>query len=161
VVERVAAEAEPHQPECPAPDEHGEATFSQEAGEPGNESAKAVAAAVFDLEAAVRTCYGEDDLFREMVGSLCDDAEPWLKRMRSALARGDCTEIAHAAHQLRGTVVYLAAPHAADATGRLEQIAKSGDLDRAAFAIEQVEHEIGRLMQALAPYRRIGVTQTE
>jgi HPt (histidine-containing phosphotransfer) domain-containing protein len=161
VVERIVAKAQPQQRNCAADEEPGDGAPWQQGSEPPDDPANAVVASVFNLEAAVRTCYGELDLFREMVGSLFEEAEPSLERMRSALARRDSMEIAQAVHRLRGSVVYLAAPSAAEATGCLEQIANSGDLVRAAFAIERVAHEIGRLMEALAPYRRIGSAQTE
>ena len=108
---------------------------------------------VFDFDAAVHKCYGNQELFRNMVGSLFDEAEPLLEQMRSALARADGAELAAAAHRLKGTVVYLAAAPATEATRHVEQFGKSGELAEAADAIDRLERELDALKAALTSHR--------
>ena len=49
-----------------------------------------------------------------------------MEKMRVARSTGNATGLANAAHRLKGTVVYLGAHSAADATQRVEQIGRSG-----------------------------------
>ena len=64
--------------------------------------------------------------------------------------------LGNAAHRLKGTVVYLGAHAAADATQRVEQIGKSGDLTGATEAIQQLEEQLAILKQSLAPHGPAG-----
>ena len=111
---------------------------------------------LFDFDEAVRKCYGNRELFQDMVESLFDEADPLLDQMREALARGNGATLAAVAHRLKGTVVYLAAGPAADATRRVEQIGKSGALTEAARALGDLARELVALRRALAPHRRDG-----
>jgi two-component system, sensor histidine kinase and response regulator len=113
-------------------------------------------AAVFDLDDAVKHCYGKYDMFQDMVGCLFDEADPLLERMRSALGKADAAELLKASHRLKGTVLYLGAHPALDATGRVEQMGLSGDLTGAAEAIQQLEKQIELLKAAISPHRKTG-----
>ncbi len=104
---------------------------------------------VFDLDEAVSRCYGKYALFQEMAGCLLCEADSLLEQMRAAVGNGAATELANAAHRLKGTVAYLAAPPAFDATQCVEGIGRSGDLSEAPPAIEKLALELGRLMEAL------------
>ncbi len=106
---------------------------------------------VFDLDGAVRSCFGKYHLFQEMVGCLFCEADPLLAQMRKALADGNATEVGNAAHRLKGTVGYLGAVPALDATQRVEQLGTSGDLTGATQAIQQLEEQLAILKQALRP----------
>ena len=110
---------------------------------------------VFDLDEAVRRCYGELRMFQKMAAYLFDEADPLIERMRTALNDSNATDLASTAHRLKGTVVYLGAPSAADATQRVEQIGMSGDLTGAGTAIDDLAIEIGRLKEAMAPHRAV------
>ena len=80
----------------------------------GTSAAEAVPSAapptVFDLDDAVKHCFGMHDIFQEMAECLLCEADPLLEQMRTALATGSATEMGNAAHRLKGTVGYLA-PH--------------------------------------------------
>ncbi|MEN6494678.1 MAG: PocR ligand-binding domain-containing protein [Thermoguttaceae bacterium] len=122
----------------------------------GTQPPSEIALPLFNFDEAVRRCYGKRELFQEMVESLFDEAEPLLNQMHAALARGDGADLAAAAHRLKGTVVYLAAGPAADATRQVEQIGKSSELTEAAHAIGELTRELVALKAALAPHRRSG-----
>jgi CheY-like chemotaxis protein len=109
----------------------------------------------FDLNVAVSKCFGEYTMFQEMVECFFGEVTPLLEWMRTALANGDAAEMGNAAHRLKGTVTYLGAPPALDATQRVEQVGRSGDLTGAARAIDQLEHQVDDLKAALAPYRTV------
>jgi CheY-like chemotaxis protein/HPt (histidine-containing phosphotransfer) domain-containing protein len=109
---------------------------------------------VFDLDKAVSKCFGKYELFRAMVGCLFDEAGPLLDRMRTALATDDASELANAAHRLKGTVIYLSAPSVVDATKHVEQMGLSGDLSTATEAIDELERQLVMLQATLAPHRK-------
>ena len=107
----------------------------------------------FDLDEAIRKCYGKYELMRDMVACLFDESDSLIQQMRTAIAEGEAAELASAAHRLKGTVVYLAASPAADATRRVEQIGKSGDLTTASAALDDLERQLHRLKSALEEHR--------
>ena len=76
-----------------------------------------------------------------------------LEQMRAALGNGDGTELANTAHRLKGTVAYLGAAPALEATRCVEDIGRSGDLSAAPAAIEKLAMELGRLKDALDGHR--------
>ena len=108
----------------------------------------------FDLDEAVAKCFGDYDLFQEMAGFLLCEADPLLEQMRAALDRGNATELANAAHRLKGTIAYLGASPAWAAIGHTEEIGRSGDLSAAPAAIEKLAIELRRLKDALDGHRR-------
>jgi signal transduction histidine kinase/HPt (histidine-containing phosphotransfer) domain-containing protein len=107
----------------------------------------------YNIDDAVMRCFGEYDLFREMVGCFFCEADPLLARMRTALGDGDAAEMANAAHRLKGTLGYLGAAPAMDATQRVEQIGKSRDLTAAAEAIQRLDGQLAILKRAIALHR--------
>jgi PAS domain S-box-containing protein len=112
------------------------------------------AANVFNLDEAVKRCFRKYELFQDMVGCLFDESDSLLEQMRAALKSGDAEELGRTAHRLKGTVVFLGAPPAADATMRVEQMGLSGELGNAAKAIDQLQIQIQLLKDALAPHRK-------
>jgi PAS domain S-box-containing protein len=107
---------------------------------------------VFDLDEALGKCLDQYDLFQEMAGCLFCEADALLEQMRAALSNGAATELANAAHRLKGTVAYLGAAPAMEATQHVEAIGRSGDLSAAAAAIETLAHELERLKEALGEH---------
>lgn len=110
--------------------------------------------APFQLEEAVRRCFGKYELFRDMAGCLRDETEPLLREMHQAVASGDPKRLALAAHRLKGTVVYLSAPTAVEATRRVEQMGLSGELPHAQEAIDELRCQLEILNRALAPHHK-------
>ncbi len=72
--------------------------------------------------------------------------------MRTALDNGELTEVGRAAHRLKGTAVYLGAQPATDATLKVEQAAKSGNPVETRKAINELEHHVESLKEALASH---------
>ena len=103
----------------------------------------------FNLDEAVKTCYGEYGLFQEVAGCLFGDADSLLERMHVALGNGAAGELANTAHRLKGTVSYLGAAPALAATRHVEEIGHSGDLTAAPAAIDNLAAELDRLKDAL------------
>jgi PAS domain S-box-containing protein len=112
------------------------------------------AANVFNLDEAVKRCFHKYELFQDMVGCLFDESDSLLVQMRTALESQDAEELGRAAHRLKGTVVFLGAPPAADATKHVEQMGLSGELGNAAEAIDHLQTQIQLLKEAVAPHRK-------
>lgn len=106
----------------------------------------------FNLAEAVQRCCGRYSLFQEMVKSFLEDVDPTRQRIRTALEQGNAREMATAAHRLKGTLVYLSASAATEAARRVEQIGKSGNLTEAPEALDELEKQLQRLQEALAPH---------
>ena len=146
LVERMAEQsARQHAAQTPQPDEVGSDIVLAPAGAP---------VSAFDLDDAVKHCYGKYTMFQEIVGCLFSEADQLLEQMRTALANGNATDSANAAHRLKGTVAYLGAPPAMDATRRVEQMGKCHELVEAAEAICELERQLATLKAALASHRR-------
>ena len=111
-------------------------------------------ASVFDFVEAQKKCCGKHSLFQDIVACLFNDAGPLLEQMRTALAKGDAAEMGAAAHRLKGTVVYLGARSVLEATERVEQLGRAGDLLVAADAIRQLAGQVDLLKQAIAIHQR-------
>lgn len=109
-------------------------------------------ARVFDLDEAVKQCFGKYNLFQEMVEFHFCDTGPVLAQMRTALRNGDAAEMGNAAHRLNGTLGALGAASATDAARLVEQMGTCGQLTGAAEAIQQLEEQLAILHRALAPH---------
>lgn len=116
--------------------------------------AAAGGAGVFDLSEALSKCDGNYGIVQQMVGCFFNEADSLIEKMRAALSTANATELGNTAHRLKGTVLYLGASAAADATQRVERIGKSGDLTEAADAIDELAIQIERLTAALVSHRR-------
>jgi CheY-like chemotaxis protein len=123
--------------ETPAPQGDGTGVFS----------------GAFNRDEALRRCLGEQSMFEEMVECFFCEAEPLIQQAQAALSRGSAADAGRAAHRLKGTVCYLGAAPAMAALQRLEQIGKSGDLNHAPEALQQLEVQIGLLSAELSLHR--------
>ena len=108
----------------------------------------------------MKHCFDNYALFQDMVECLFDEADRLLARMRTALAAGNAKELGVAAHRLKGTVVYLGAAPALDATRRVERMGLSAELTDADDAIRQLDEQIAALKQALAAHRKAAAPPT-
>jgi PAS domain S-box-containing protein len=109
---------------------------------------------VFDLDEAVSKCCGKYELFEEVASCLFCEADSLLQQMRAAFSTGAATELADAAHRLKGTVAYLGAAPALAATRCAEDIGRSGDLSTASAALETLAMELDRLKEAIDGHRQ-------
>ncbi|MHB8900618.1 MAG: ATP-binding protein, partial [Thermoguttaceae bacterium] len=92
------------------------------AGEPAAAETPAKAAAeVFNPDEAVRRCFNRQDVVRKMIRFFYDEVDNLFPQMRAALERRDLVEVGQLGHRMRGTVAYLGATPAEDATRRVER----------------------------------------
>jgi PAS domain S-box-containing protein len=154
LVEQLAGQPSVHGPlqPSPHPDTPPHASSDQTVEEPP--PPPATASVDFDLDEAVRKCFGKYAMFQDMVGCFFDEVDQLVGQMHSTLAQGNGDEAYHAAHRLKNTVVYLGAARAAEATEQVERHCRSGDLAAAVQAVEELQQRLASLAPQLTEYRR-------
>jgi PAS domain S-box-containing protein len=104
---------------------------------------------VLDRREALADVGGNVRLLREIAELFLDDCPRLMGEIRDAIARRDAFRLRRAAHTLKGSVSSFGAPKALAAVWRLERMGSAHDLTGAEEAQHTLEHEIGRLEQAL------------
>lgn len=110
--------------------------------------------AIFNPDEALSRCYNSEKMLQEMIQCFLKEMDGLLLTMRSALNQGDLMEVGRLGHYLKGTVAYLAAEPAREATLKVERFCKSDDGTpaEAKEAIDTLERECMALRGALAAY---------
>jgi two-component system sensor histidine kinase/response regulator len=91
----------------------------------------------------------EREFLAELVNTFRDDFPKQLEAMTIALNDGNATQLALAAHSLKGALSNLAAPRAAGLAAGVESAGKSGDLPGAALGLQDLKPELARVVDAL------------
>lgn len=89
------------------------------------------------------------ELLRELIGIAQVEIPRLLSLLREAVAQADMKKIETSGHTLKGMLSHLAAPRAAAAAARLEQLGRSGDTATLRSAVASFESEVARLMTEL------------
>jgi CheY-like chemotaxis protein len=114
-------------------------------------------APAFDPDLALERCFNSPKVLGEMIQCFFDDTDRLLPRMHAALQQGDLAEVGRLGHRLKGTIVYLAAEPAGEATLRVEKFVAPGgapaEAEEAAKAVRILQQECETLKAALAPHR--------
>jgi CheY-like chemotaxis protein len=104
---------------------------------------------VFDVTAALEAVDGERELLHGMIGIFVRQTPRVMSDIDAALAAGDASALAMAAHKLKGSVAMFGANAAREAAQRLEDLAEAADLADAADARARLGEEVTRLHAAL------------
>jgi CheY-like chemotaxis protein/HPt (histidine-containing phosphotransfer) domain-containing protein len=105
--------------------------------------------AVIDRAEVMRRVGGDMVLLRELIVMFLESWPERLSELRAAIARRDCEAVERAAHSLKGSVGNFAARRAFEATRRVEECARTGDLAGAEAGLAILEAETERLQPAL------------
>jgi signal transduction histidine kinase/CheY-like chemotaxis protein/HPt (histidine-containing phosphotransfer) domain-containing protein len=103
----------------------------------------------FDREAALARVEGDMGLLQEMVELFCPQSVRLMTEIRAAVVGVDGPALERGAHNLKGSMGNFAAGAACAAARRMEAIGRDGDWTGAAAACDALEHEVGRLRDAL------------
>jgi HPt (histidine-containing phosphotransfer) domain-containing protein len=109
-------------------------------------------ARVVDHERLLERVGGDRKALRRLVRVFLEDSPKQLAGIRAALAAGDAPALRAAAHALKGAVANFAAPAAAAAALRLQQLGENSDLSRAPGALSVLAHELQRVRRALSAH---------
>lgn len=102
-----------------------------------------------DKDALFELVDHDSDFLATLVGTFLDDCPDYMDAIREAVEAGDAETLVREAHGLKGAAANMQAEAAQVAARRLEEIGRSGNLDRAPDALEELETEIERLVPAL------------
>lgn len=111
---------------------------------------------VFDVEVALKRCFGKPDFLKNMASHFLAESPAMLGQVREALDRQDAAEVAAAAHRLAGTLAYLSATEAVAAAQEVVRIGKSGALSPAADAIVRLEQRVAALREGVSQWSATG-----
>lgn len=98
-----------------------------------------------DHAAALRRTEGDVELLADMMRIFLDDCPRQLAKIRAAVATGTTTDIANAAHELKGCLGNFAAQRGFAAAETLERLGRSGERTDAIAAAARLEAEVERL----------------
>jgi len=103
-----------------------------------------------DYDELVHRAGGDLELVRDIAALFADDAPRSVAALRDAIAGGDPTAIARAAHKLKGALLNVAARPAAQAALALEEAGRRGQVDDAGAALARLECDVQAVIAALA-----------
>ena len=107
----------------------------------------------FDYDLALSRLGGDRDLFDDVLEIYLEDAPELLDQAATSLDSGDLPSLQCASHTLKGLAANFGAAAAVAAAYAVELHAGSGQRDRAARALPQLEAEVHRLESALRQFR--------
>lgn len=100
---------------------------------------------VLDREELLDRLMGDEDLAREVIGAFIIEMPEKLTQIRGIIERGVASELQKQAHTLRGTCGTIGAMAMCETAARLEDAARSGDMDRAALLVEEMKKGLNLL----------------
>ncbi len=109
-----------------------------------------VADVLFDEEAALACTGGDRQLLREIVALFRKDRAASLKRIDTAIAKGDGEQLRLAAHALKGSLATVGATAARQTAAELEQMGRAAILAGAAELAARLRDRLVRLDEAFA-----------
>ena len=124
------------------------------APEAARRSAPPAPVATIDHEAALAHTGGDPVLLAELAGIFLAEEPRWLDELAEAIAAGDAARLRRVAHTIKGGVDHCGAASAREHALVLERIGQSGELGRAAVALEALRDELARIRPALEALAR-------
>jgi HPt (histidine-containing phosphotransfer) domain-containing protein len=106
--------------------------------------------ALLDRPALLKRYAEHHDLLFEIADLFAAQAPRWMAALDEAVARGDASALASAAHALRGSAGNFMATETVDAALSLETAAGTGDLKLAGDTVERLKKSVERLLCELA-----------
>jgi HPt (histidine-containing phosphotransfer) domain-containing protein len=92
---------------------------------------------------------GEPDPLKECVDLYLGDSPECIQQLHSTFQNRDLASFKRAAHSLKGSSSNLGADDLAEICGRLEEMAKAGNIDGAESIIKAVESEFATVKRML------------
>jgi CheY-like chemotaxis protein/HPt (histidine-containing phosphotransfer) domain-containing protein len=123
---------------------------AEEPAVPVRGSAASPGSGVVDFPRLLERVGGDRKALAQITRIFRADAPNQVARIRRAIRESDAPALRSAAHAVKGAVANFAAPSATDAAARLQRMGDTGQLAGAEGALERLEREIGRVLEALA-----------
>jgi HPt (histidine-containing phosphotransfer) domain-containing protein len=106
--------------------------------------------AVVDFPRLFERVGGDRKALAQLVRIFRVDSPKQVARIREAIRIGDAPGLRAAAHAVKGAVSNFAAPAATEAAVRLQRMGDTGNLAGAEDALDRLEREVGKALEALA-----------
>lgn len=121
-----------------------------DSGEPKPEcTPKTSAKPAIDWKRGLARVDGDSELFRDLLNLFASQAPAILIEIRASVEHKDASAIEHSAHRLKGSLSNFGANDAVGAAGRLEAMARDGELNQTEEAFAKLEKEVGRVLAAI------------
>jgi CheY-like chemotaxis protein/HPt (histidine-containing phosphotransfer) domain-containing protein len=104
---------------------------------------------VFDVEKFVKRTLGDRKLSREVAIVFLNSGEEYVTSIRSAISCGDSSELRHQAHKLKGATANLSLSMLCETAGKIEDMAVSGEIDKAEDLLSEMELRYDQAADAL------------
>ncbi|HEV7301786.1 MAG TPA: Hpt domain-containing protein [Tepidisphaeraceae bacterium] len=111
------------------------------------ETAANNANAPIDFESLVTRCLGDPQFAKAMLHLFATQAPDMVQAIEQALADGDATRAARAAHALKGSTANLSATSLSAVVAQIEQHCLANRLDDARQAMPTLAYELERCMR--------------
>lgn len=103
----------------------------------------------FDEDALFDLVDEDPEFLKTLVDTFLDDCTTYVDAIRTAIDNEDAEQLVREAHGLKGATANMQADSARAAARRLEKIGRSGNLDQAPCALQELEDELSHLTPAL------------
>ena len=100
---------------------------------------------VFDRDDVLARLDGNEEMLQQVIEVFQNEAAQQLAAIRAAAQSGDAHALDRAAHSLKGSLAFFAAPAAVAPAVRLEAMGRSGDLAEARETLADLEREFASL----------------
>lgn len=104
---------------------------------------------VLDTAALLERLGGSRETLAQLEPVLTQSAQSWRTELPAALTAGDTERLRRTAHQAKGAMLTFAAPRAAAAALRLEELAKAGNLAESPGAVTALLDEVTAMQAAV------------
>lgn len=113
-----------------------------------------------DWERALEVVGGDKKLLRDIATTYLDECPNLVRQMRESLTAGDHSELARAAHTLKGSMRYFGADHAFELSANLESAGRSGEVEAAHETLEQLDRHLDSVNAELSAFVKSGRFQS-
>lgn len=103
-----------------------------------------------DWNALRENCAGDEDLVNEVLDLFRKESAALLGDVRAAVVASESLAVKRTAHRLKGALVSLGAAPSVAAARELERLGTEGTKAKFDAAYQELESEMGRLMQVLS-----------
>jgi two-component system, sensor histidine kinase and response regulator len=104
---------------------------------------------VLDGDALLRRLSGKSELLNEVCRLFQNEVPRLVTEIHEAIEQANAHRVAEAAHSLKGSVAFLAAPGVYEAARRLETLGREEDLSEGREALKYLDGEMSKLCLAL------------
>jgi len=103
----------------------------------------------FDMDALLSRCMGDVEFRESLLAKFPEQADIGMRRIADALKAGDATQLARAAHALKGTAANLSAPSVQRLAARIEVLGNASALTEAQRLADELREELNRCIAAI------------